>query len=153
MGCADSLESQEFPIIIPLPFQQPGGRKHKYRTTGPSLWPGQRQKHQGWACPGTRGQAKLSARAGMWVPMIQSRKLWFRTFRRAQGSYLLQLSTDQGLNLADPRLLGPPRKVKTHAQPKSKYPSKSTVHPASDHRFPPYTNPLLQEVLLQKLEL
>lgn len=43
-GCADSLESQEFPIIIPLPLQQRGGRKH---WRDPSAC-GQAQSCQRW---------------------------------------------------------------------------------------------------------
>ena len=145
-GCADSLESQEFPIIIPLPFQQPGGREHKNRTPGPSLRP---EAEAPW------WQARLSATAGTRVPTIQRRKRWFRTLRRAQGSYLLQLSANQGLKLTDPRLAGPPRQAERPAQSKTKYPSNQQFTLPQTTAFPliPFQYSRKFPVSPQKLEL
>lgn len=63
-GCADSLESQEFPIIIPLPLQQRGGRKH-WRDPRAVLVARLRAASAGLGAQGrTRFRARRRARGG-----------------------------------------------------------------------------------------
>lgn len=105
MGCADSLESQEFPIIIPLPFQQPGGREHKNRTPGPSLQPEAEALGMGLPQHMVPGKALCQS----WYQGAHDpKKALVQDTKESLGSYLLQLSANQGLELTDPRLAGPP---------------------------------------------
>lgn len=103
-GCADSLESQEFPIIIPLPLQQRGGRKH-------------------WRDPRAVPVARLRAAAPF---MAKGRTTRFRTRRRAQGAQLLHRPAahykPRPPKLSDPRLAAPsPQQIWGPAEPWSRH--------------------------------
>lgn len=106
-GCADSLESQEFPIIIPLPLQQQRGSKEpKNRTAGPEA-----------EAPGT---GKPRAQCPRWHRVPRRENLRFRALGTAGG---VLSPANEGLKLRDPGVVGHKHGGLRPTRPKNRRPS------------------------------